>query len=303
MQARPDIGSQRPAEEGRLRPEKPAWLKVRLPSHGNFFQVSAVLRSKALHTICESGRCPNIAECWSRKTATFLLLGDICTRGCGFCAVAKGRPRPPDPDEPARVAEAVAAMGLKHAVLTSVTRDDLEDGGASHFVRAVRAVRAGNPGTRIEALVPDFEGNRRAMDLVLREEPDVLGHNLETVEALYPLVRRPRENYRRSLDLISGAKRRGARTKSGLMLGLGESEKDIRRSLSDLRESGCDLLTLGQYLRPRADNAPVARYYSPEEFSALRVEALALGFLEVASGPLVRSSYEAERLCRHALER
>ena len=303
MHGIPDIRQPRPGNEGPPRLRKPAWLKVRLPSKGQFFQVSNVLRAKKLHTICESARCPNIGECWSRKTATFLVLGDTCTRDCGFCAVSKGRPIPPDTEEPVHVAEAVAAMGLRYAVITSVTRDDLEDGGASHFARVIREVRTKNPGTRIEVLVPDFGGNGEALGTVLAEEPDVLNHNLETVETLYPLIRRPRENYRRSLGLIAAAKGKGARTKSGLMLGLGETTSDVLRTLSDLRGAGCDLLTLGQYLRPAAENAPVVRYYSPAEFSDLRTEALRLGFLEVASGPLVRSSYEAERLYETALER
>jgi lipoic acid synthetase len=300
--ARPNASPQRPAKEGPPLPKKPDWLKVRLPSHGDYFRVSKILRAKGLHTICESGRCPNIGECWSKRTATFLVLGDTCTRDCGFCAVAKGRPLAPDPAEPLHVAEAVAVMGLKYAVVTSVTRDDLDDGGASHFARVIREVRARNPEARVEALVPDFGGDREALEVVLREDPAVLNHNLETVEALYPLIRRPRENYRRSLGLIAAAKKRGARTKSGLMLGLGEAAGDVRRTLRELRESGCDLLTLGQYLRPSVENTPVARYYPPEEFSDLRAEALALGFRDVASGPLVRSSYEAERLSRTALE-
>jgi len=210
--------------------------------------------------------------------------------------VAKGRPLPLDPDEPSRVAGAVAALGLAYAVITSVTRDDLPDGGAAHFAAVIRAIRAKSPGTRIEALIPDFKGDRAALDQVLDAAPDVLNHNLETTESLYPAIRRPREGYRRSLGVLSAAKERGALTKSGLMIGLGESEADILRTFADLRQAGCDLLTVGQYLRPTAAHHPVAKYYAPEEFESLAAAARRTGFLEVVSGPLVRSSYEAGRL-------
>jgi len=258
--------------------------------------VAEILKAGRLHTICESARCPNIGSCWERRTATFLVLGDTCTRDCGFCAVTKGTPRPPDPDEPARVAEAVAALGLDYAVLTSVTRDDLADGGAAHFAAVIRAIRAKSPGTRVEALIPDFEGDRTALGTVLEARPEVLNHNLETTESLYPAIRRPRENYRRSLGVLAAAKERGALTKSGLMIGLGESDADILRTLDDLRRAGCDLLTVGQYLRPTTAHPEVARYYTPDEFEAFAAAARRLGFREVVSGPLVRSSYEAGRL-------
>ena len=276
--------------------QKPAWLKVRLPSHGDFFRVAEILKAGRLHTICQSARCPNIGECWERRTATFLILGDICTRDCGFCAVAKGAPAALDPEEPARVAEAVASLGLAHAVVTSVTRDDLPDGGAAHFAAVIRAVRAKSPATRVEALIPDFGGDPAALETVLAARPDVLNHNLETTESLYPAIRRPRENYPRSLGVLAAAKARGALTKSGLMIGLGESEADILRTFADLRQAGCDLLTVGQYLQPTAAHPPVARYYTPEEFETLAGAARRAGFLEVVSGPLVRSSYEAGRL-------
>lgn len=224
------------------------------------------------------------------------MLGDTCTRNCGFCAVTKGTPQPPDPGEPARVAEAAAALGLAHAVITSVTRDDLADGGAGHFAAVIAAIRAQSPGTRIEALVPDFGGDAAALEIVLAAGPDVLNHNLETTESLYPAIRRPRENYRRSLGVLAAAKARGALTKSGLMIGLGESEADILGAFADLRRAGCDLLTVGQYLRPTADHPPVVKYYTPEEFEAFAAAARRAGFREVASGPLVRSSYEAGRL-------
>jgi lipoic acid synthetase len=258
--------------------------------------VAEILRAKCLHTICESARCPNIGACWERRTATFLVLGDVCTRDCGFCAVAKGRPLPLDPSEPARVAEAVASLGLAYAVITSVTRDDLADGGAGQFAAVIRAIRTRNPGTRVEALIPDFAGDAASLETVLAASPEVLNHNLETTESLYPAIRRPRESYRRSLGVLEAAKARGALTKSGLMIGLGESDADILRTFADLRDAGCDLLTVGQYLRPTAAHAAVARYYAPDEFDALAAAARRQGFLEVVSGPLVRSSCEAGRL-------
>jgi lipoic acid synthetase len=290
-------------KKGAAGTRKPGWLKVRLPSHGEYFRVSDILKSRRLHTICQSARCPNIGYCWERKTATFLILGDTCTRACGFCAVAKGIPEAPDAGEPERVAEAVAALGLRYAVITSVTRDDLPDGGASHFARTIRAIQDANPGAKVEALVPDFGGDAEALGVVLEAGPDVLNHNLETTESMYPKIRRPRDSYGRSLGILTAAKQMGARTKSGLMLGLGEREDDLRRALADLRRAGCDLLTLGQYLRPAEANPPVERYYSPEEFAAIRETALEMGFLDVVSGPLVRSSFEAERLYRAAAER
>jgi lipoic acid synthetase len=254
------------------------------------------LKSKHIHTICRSARCPNIGHCWERKTATFLILGDICTRACGFCAVAKGVPEPLDPGEPDRVADAARSLGLKYAVITSVTRDDLPDGGSGHFARTIRAVKAAGPGTKVEALIPDFGGDETALDTVLEPRPEVLNHNLETVEALYPAIGRAAASYGRSLGVLAAARRKGARTKSGLMLGLGEGPDEVLRAFADLRRAGCDLLTLGQYLQPTAANPPVARYYPPGEFEALRQKALEMGFLEVAAGPLVRSSFEADRL-------
>lgn len=276
--------------------QKPAWLKVRLPSHGEYFRVAEILKSGRLHTICQSARCPNIGECWERRTATFLILGDTCTRNCAFCAVTKGTPLPPDPEEPARVAAAAAALGLAHVVITSVTRDDLPDSGAGHFAAVIGAIRGQSPATRIEALIPDFGGEAAALEIVLAARPDVLNHNLETTETLYPAIRRPRENYRRSLGVLAAAKARGALTKSGLMIGLGEDEADILKAFADLRQAGCDLLTVGQYLQPTAAHPPVAKYYTPGEFEAFAAAARRAGFLEVVSGPLVRSSYEAGRL-------
>jgi len=267
-----------------------------LPSRGEFFRVAEVVRTGRLHTICESARCPNIGACWERRTATFLVLGDTCTRDCAFCAVAKGRPAPLDPGEPARVAAAVVALGLDYAVVTSVTRDDLPDGGAAAFAAILRAVRAASPRTRIEALIPDFGGDRDALDALLAASPEVLNHNLETTESLYPAIGRPRANYRRSLGVLAAAKSLGALTKSGLMIGLGESEADVLAAFADLRRAGCDLLTVGQYLQPTTAHPPVARYYTPEEFEAFAAAARRAGFREVVSGPLVRSSFEAGRL-------
>jgi lipoic acid synthetase len=282
---------------------KPVWLKVKLPSGPNFFRVSEILKAHRLHTICGSARCPNIGECWSNRTATFLILGDTCTRACSFCAVAKGRPLAPDEAEPGRVASVVRSLDLKYAVITSVTRDDLADGGASIFARTIRAVREGSPRTKIEVLVPDFDGNMEALDVVLKAGPDILNHNLETTESLYTGIRRPAGNYRRSLEVLAAAKRKKALTKSGLMIGLGERQEDILQTFSDLRRAGCDLLTIGQYLRPSPVNAPVEKYYSPREFNELRDIALDFGFAGVVAGPLVRSSFHADKLYASATGR
>jgi lipoic acid synthetase len=287
------------APEGKETPgrgKKPVWLKVKLPSDPSFFRVSEVLKAHRLHTICRSARCPNIGECWSNRTAAFLILGDTCTRACAFCAVAKGRPSAPDETEPGHVARVVRSLGLKYAVITSVTRDDLADGGASIFARTIRAVREESPQTKIEVLVPDFDGSMEALDVVLEAGPDILNHNLETTESLYPLIRRPAGNYRRSLEVLAAAKRRKALAKSGLMIGLGERQEDVLQTLSDLRRAGCDLLTIGQYLQPSQANTPVEKYYSPREFDELRTIALDFGFADVVAGPLVRSSYHADKL-------
>jgi lipoic acid synthetase len=275
---------------------KPSWLKVRLPTDGNFFRVAEILKKSRLHTICQSAKCPNVSECWSARTATFLILGETCTRSCAFCAVNKGKPGRPSVDEPAKVAEAVAALGLDYAVLTSVTRDDLPDGGAAIFAKTIRAVKEKNSGIKVEVLIPDFKGDAKALGFVLEARPDVLNHNLETTESCYPHINRPRENYGRSLAVLRRARELGALTKSGLMLGLGEDEAEVDKSLADLRDAGCELLTIGQYLRPSADHVPVARYYSPREFKNFEHRARALGFADVAAGPLVRSSYQAHRM-------
>ena len=284
-----------PPEETRTNP-KPSWLKVAYPSQPGYFEVSAILKNNGLNTICRSAKCPNTAECWSHRTATFLILGNVCTRACTFCAVQKGAPGPLDEDEPRRVAEAAAQLGLAHVVVTSVTRDDLTDGGAAHFARTIQAVRTRLAGAGIEALIPDFGGDDGALRIVLRAAPDVLNHNLETTEAQYPKINRPAGNYRRSLAVLRTAKAEGLVTKSGLMIGAGEAEEDLVRTFADLRGAGCDLLTLGQYLQPTRAHAPVVRYYPPDEFARLRDIALGFGFAAVESGPLVRSSFHAHTL-------
>jgi lipoic acid synthetase len=280
---------------------RPPWLKVRLDTSGEYEQVRDMMRRLSLVTVCEEARCPNIHECWAReRTATFMLMGDVCTRTCGFCAVTQGQPGMLDPEEPRRVAEAVAELGLSHAVVTSVNRDDLPDGGAGHFARTIRAIRSRVPGCTVEVLIPDFCGNWEALDVVLREVPEILNHNLESVGRLYRRVR-PQARYERSLELIARAdsRRREAgtamKTKSGVMVGLGETIDELRGALSDLRAAGCDIATIGQYLQAHARRLPVERYYTPEEFEMLRREGESMGFLRVESGPLVRSSYHARR--------
>jgi len=258
--------------------------------------VKRLLREGALHTVCEEARCPNIGECFEAGTATFLILGDTCTRRCGFCAVASGRPLPPDPQEPERVARTVHRLGLRHAVITSVTRDDLPDGGAAAFAHTIRRIRELCPACGIEVLIPDFRGSAQALGVVMAAAPDVLNHNVETVPRLYPQVR-PGAVYPRSLEVLARAKALapGVATKSGIMVGLGESRGELHQVMADLRAAGCDLLTIGQYLRPSPGHLPVARFYTPEEFHELQEEGLALGFRHVESGPLVRSSYHAGR--------
>lgn len=262
----------------------------------NFFAVSSLLSRHRLNTICQSARCPNIAECWTQKTATFLILGNTCSRDCAFCAVQKGRPSPVSADEPVQVAEAAKTLGLSYVVITSVTRDDLDDGGASQFVRCLQALRERIPGIKIETLVPDFGGSEDALKQVIEAAPEILSHNLETVEARYPHINRPRSNYSRSLAVLKKAKDSSIVTKSGLMIGLGETEDDLNRTFQDLRRAGCDLLTIGQYLQPTRAHAPVEKYYTPQEFDRWKEIALAVGFAGVASAPLVRSSFHAHRL-------
>lgn len=273
--------------------KKPLWLKVKLPTHENYFYVSQLLKKHDLHTICQSAKCPNISECWAHKTATFLILGDTCTRACAFCAVKKGDPSPLPKGEAERVSEAISDMDLHYVVITSVTRDDLPDGGASQFASTLKAVRQQNPGIRVEVLIPDFNGDAEALKTVIAAAPDVVNHNIEAPENIYPLINRPIQNYRRSLKILEKAKELGATTKSGLMIGLGEKKQDIFQTFADLKAVSCDLLTIGQYLQSSRLNAPTRKYYTPEEFVELKKIALKCGFSEVESGPLVRSSYGA----------
>jgi len=272
----------------------PPWLKVRAPGGPGFAETTATVREMGLHTVCQEARCPNIGECWGHKTATFMLLGDTCTRNCGFCAVTHGRPLGVDPGEPLRVASAVARLGLGHVVVTSVNRDDLPDGGAAHFAGTARAIKRLQPACRVEVLVPDFQGNLASVAEVVASPIDVFNHNLETVPRLYRRVRAG-ARYARSLAVLDAARRGrdGLLTKTGLMLGLGETQEELASVFRDLRSIGCDILTLGQYLRPSGEHLPVERYLPPEEFVALGAEALALGFRHVEAGPLVRSSYHA----------
>ncbi len=291
-----------PTIDGSAPPRRlPAWLKRRLPrGNGNFF-THDLLRELRLETVCENARCPNRPECYSRRTATFMILGNVCTRPCGFCSVPKGRPDDLEDDEPARVAEAAHRLGLKHVVITSVTRDDLPDGGADHFRRCILAVRE-RTGAVVEVLTPDFLGDLSAVDRVLEARPEVFNHNMETVPRLYKKVR-GRASYQRSLDLLAHVKRRSPQTvtKSGLMLGIGETIEELFDVLADLRAVGCDTLTLGQYLAPTLKHIPVARYVPPEEFDELAARARTLGFRKVVAGPFVRSSYHADEMVGEAL--
>jgi len=275
---------------------RPDWLKVRLPAGEGYFRIRSLVRDQRLHTVCTDARCPNIGECWGAGTATFMILGEVCTRACKFCAVKTGKPAECDRDEPRRVAATIQEMGLRYAVVTSVDRDDLQDGGALIFSETIRQTREACPGIRIEVLIPDFRGNWDALRQVVEAGPDVLAHNVETVPRLY-LLARPGSRYGRSLDLLRRARSFGVPTvtKSSLMLGLGERRDEILEVLNDLREAGVDLLTLGQYLQPTREHLPVERFYTPEEFVEYRDYASSLGFRYVASGPLVRSSYRAEQ--------
>ncbi len=272
----------------------PPWFKIRLAVNDRSAAVGQLVRNGNLHTVCQSASCPNRSECWSAGTAAFMILGNICTRGCGFCGVPKGRPSGVDAGEPERVAAAVESLCLHYAVVTSVTRDDLHDGGASVFAGTIKAIRRRNPGCRVEVLIPDFQGSASALAAVLSACPDVLNHNIETVPSLYAVVR-PHADYQRSLELLRRSKIQGAATKTGLMVGLGEGTHEITAVMEDVRSVGCRKLTIGQYLRPSRRHLPVQRYYTPEEFHSLREYALSLGFDAVASGPLVRSSYHAEQ--------
>ena len=275
-------------------PRKPSWLRVKMPAGDTYFELKRLVRQHQLHTVCEEAMCPNIGECWNQRSATFMLLGDTCTRSCGFCAVKTGRPEAVDTDEPERVAAAIATLNLHYAVITSVNRDDVPDGGGHMFAETIRAVRRRLPSCRVEVLIPDFKGNWDALAEVVAARPDVLNHNLESIPRLYYKVR-PQAKYERSLELLGHVKQLDPtmRTKSGVMVGLGEEMDEMLVTMRDLRRVDCDVLTIGQYLRPSPRHLPVARYYPPEEFAILQREGHAMGFVHVESGPLVRSSYHA----------
>ena len=273
--------------------KKPQWLKIRLQSNEESAEVERIVREHSLHTICSSGLCPNKAECWRRRTATFMILGDICTRGCRFCATKTGIPLAPDSAEPESVAQSVNLMGLRHVVVTSVTRDDLPDGGAQHWAATVEAIRRMNPDATIELLIPDLDARADLIEIVAASKPDIIGHNIETVERLTPLVR-SRAKYRTSLRALEIISNMGAVSKSGLMVGLGESDDEVLQTLRDLRDVGVEIVTLGQYLRPSLEHYPVAAYITPEKFEWYRTQALEMGFSYCASAPMVRSSYLAD---------
>jgi lipoic acid synthetase len=271
---------------------RPHWLKARLPGGQQYTHLRSIIETYKLHTVCEEARCPNMGECWNAGT-TFMILGDVCTRSCTFCAVKTGRPTQLDTDEPRRVAESIKLMGIKHAVITSVNRDELEDGGARIFAETVRSARELVPTLKIEVLIPDFQGDEDALNIVLNAKPDILNHNIETIPRLYPEVR-PQAKYERSLQLLDRAKRYGAVTKSGVMMGLGEEFDEVVGAMKDLRNVDCNIITIGQYLQPTKDHHPILRYVPPEEFLQLREIGYSMGFRHVESGPLVRSSYHAE---------
>jgi lipoic acid synthetase len=290
----PFIRGRRKRPDDVRRGPKPEWLKVRAPGSENYVRLKGVMRTLGLHTVCEEANCPNIGECWHHGTATFMILGDTCTRSCGYCNVVHGRPKPPDPGEPANVASAIHTLGLEYVVVTSVDRDDLADFGAAHFAATIAETRARIPSCRIEVLIPDFQGDEGSLRTVLDARPDILNHNIETVPRLYRIAR-PGGRYERALQLLDRARTYAPAipTKSGLMVGLGEQWDEVIETLRDLRGAGCQIVTIGQYLRPSVANLPVARYYTPAEFTALKRAGIELGFGHVESGPLVRSSYHA----------
>lgn len=273
---------------------RPKWLKVRAPGGEAYAQLKSMMRSKTLHTVCEEARCPNIGECWGRGTATFLILGEVCTRSCGFCAIKTGRPDPIDPEEPLKVAIAVQQMGISHVVITSVNRDELPDQGATIWAKTITEVRRLNPNVSIEVLIPDFKGELEIVQKVLDAKPNILNHNVETVPRLYRIVR-PQAKYKRSLDVLEYSKKMGFITKTGIMVGIGETFDEVVEVMKDLRKIDVDIFTIGQYLQPTPAHLPVDRFVTPEEFKEYRIIGINLGFRHVESGPLVRSSYHAER--------
>ncbi len=276
------------------RRQKPDWLKIKLPTGTNYRQVKQIVEGHHLHTICSSGKCPNMGECWGAGTATFMILGEICTRSCKFCATLSGKPLPPDPAEPARVAESIRLMGLKHVVITSVDRDDLPDGGAAHWAGTINQIRLINQETTIEVLIPDFDGKPELVELIALAKPDIISHNIETVERLTPMVR-SRAKYRTSLKVVELIGSFGLVSKSGIMVGLGETSDEVLQCMDDLRQANCEVLTIGQYLQPTRKHLEVVEYLHPDQFANFKNEGLARGFRIVESAPLVRSSYHAER--------
>lgn len=277
------------------RQRKPHWLKISLPSGDEYARVNGIVKEHGLHTICSSGMCPNIGECWGNGTATFMILGDICTRGCKFCATTTGKPMPPSSLEPQQLARSIQLMNLKYCVITSVTRDDLPDEGATHWYNCIREVKQQNPDVKVEVLIPDFNGRKDLIDIVLKANPFMIAHNLETVERLTPMVR-SKAQYSRSLEVLEHIAKSGQTAKSGIMVGLGEQESEVRKALADLASVGCAAVTIGQYLQPRKENYPVNEYVTPEQFDVYKQMAIELGFEFVESGPLVRSSYHAEEM-------
>ncbi len=277
--------------------KRPDWLKVKLPTGENYGEVRTLLKEKKLNTVCEEARCPNMAECWNNRTATFMILGDVCTRSCGFCNVKIGMPGELDLDEPRRVVDSIIELKLKHAVITSVNRDELEDGGSTIFKECVRLLRKDKPDCTVEILIPDFKGEENAFNIIMQSPPDILNHNLETVKKLYHAVR-PQAMYERSLQLIKWFKERGLKTKSGIMVGIGEEPMEVIELMKDLVNHGCDILTIGQYLQPTKQHLPVDRFVTPDEFAMYKTEGLKLGFKIVESAPLVRSSYHADKHAR-----
>ncbi len=285
--------SEKVLEKEKPQPRRPEWIRAKLPYGENYSKLLHLMRGKELHTVCEEARCPNLGECWGRGTATFMILGDVCTRSCGFCAVKTGRPTVLDTDEPRRVADAVASMKLRHVVITSVNRDELQDGGASIFAETIRQIRIREPKCRIEVLIPDFKGEKVALDIIVDAAPDILNHNLETVPRLYSVVR-PQARYERSLEVLSYFKEHGLVTKTGVMVGIGEKPEEVLEVMKDMRKSNVDILTVGQYLQPTKQHLPIDRYVTPDEFDMYKERGLEMGFKFVESGPLVRSSYHAD---------
>ena len=281
-------------EEKKELGKRPDWLKIKLPTGENYKEVLSLMRKSKLNTVCEEARCPNLAECWSARTATFMILGDTCTRSCGFCNVKLGMPNELDLDEPRRVAESVEQLGLKHVVITSVNRDELNDGGAGIFAECVRLIKKIMPECTVEILIPDFKGEEHAFEIIMKNPPDILNHNMETVNRLYHAVR-PQAKYKRSLELITWFKEKGLRTKSGIMVGIGEKKEEVIKLMQDLRNAGCEIMTIGQYLQPTKNHLPVDRYVTPNEFKFYQEEGMKMGFKAVESAPLVRSSYHAEK--------